>query len=52
VRTLVDQIYPAGVYTATWDSRDNAGAVLPSGIYFYELTAGNFKTQRKLLLMK
>ncbi|MFQ6116444.1 MAG: FlgD immunoglobulin-like domain containing protein [bacterium] len=52
VRTLVDRSYSAGTFTVFWDSRDDEGKPLPSGIYFYKIKAGNFQAQRKLLLLK
>ena len=52
VRTLVDRPYTAGSYTVTFDSRGEHGRLLPSGIYFYRITAGAFQAERKLLLLK
>lgn len=52
VRTLVEQPYRAGSFTVTWDGRDHAGLLLPSGLYFYKMKAGKFQAQRKLLLLK
>ena len=31
---------PAGEYTLAWDGRDDQGALLPNGAYFYRLAAG------------
>ena len=47
VARLVQGRKPAGVYSATWDAR-----ALPSGVYFYRLTAGDFVSIKKLLLLK
>jgi hypothetical protein len=47
VAVLVDEEKPAGAYTATWDASG-----MPSGIYFYRLTAGEFTQTRKMMLMK
>jgi len=35
VRTLVDGEREAGTYADTWDGRDDAGALVPDGPYFY-----------------
>jgi hypothetical protein len=48
VAKLVDEMKPAGRYSAVW----NAGS-LPGGVYFCRLRAGNSFTQvRKMVLMK
>jgi hypothetical protein len=52
VRTLVDQYKAAGNYTVVWDSRDNNGQSVASGIYLYCLTAGEYAETRKMVLMK
>ena len=45
--TLVDRDMPAGYHQATFDA-----ARLPSGIYFYRLTTGNFSDIKRMVLMK
>ncbi|MBX2989861.1 MAG: Omp28-related outer membrane protein [Bacteroidetes bacterium] len=52
VKSLVSDEKAAGVYKAEWDGTDNAGTVLPSGMYLYRMTAGNFSETRKMILMK
>jgi len=47
VKTLVNEVKSAGSYNIHFD----AGS-LPSGVYFYRLTAGSFSETRKLVLMK
>lgn len=47
VATLVNEQFSAGSYSVDW----NAGE-LPSGIYFYRLSANDFTQTRKLLLAK
>jgi len=47
VATLVNGIESAGEHTIQW----NAGNI-PSGVYFYKLSAGNFMETKKLLLLK
>ncbi len=47
VATLVDEIKEPGYYTATWNASD-----MPSGIYFYHLTAGDFSQTRRMILLK
>ncbi len=37
VRTLVDEVQPAGNFRILWDGRDGAGKDVSSGVYFYSL---------------
>jgi hypothetical protein len=39
VRTLVNDVRPAGVHTFNWDGTDDAGTSLTSGIYVYKMKA-------------
>lgn len=47
VKTLVNEKQNAGSYQVEFD-----GGNLPSGVYFYKLTAGDFTAVRKLVLLK
>src|SRR3972149_3335457 len=47
VATLVNEEKPAGTYEVTW----NAGN-FSSGVYFYQLTAGNFVETKKLIVLR
>lgn len=50
--TLVDGYLAAGVKIVSWDGRDNRGAAVPSGIYFYRLHSQDFVQTKKMLLIK
>ena len=50
VATLVHGNQPAGRHTATWNRTDGTGNRVASGIYFYQLTSGNYRTTRKLVV--
>ena len=52
VKTLVNEKQKPGSYSTIWDGRDNNGKILPSGIYFYRMEAGNFKATRKLTILR
>jgi hypothetical protein len=52
VGELVDWQQSAGEHVVTWDGLDDAGSAVASGIYFYQLTAGEFSETRKMLLLK
>lgn len=52
VRTLVQQRQPAGTHAVRWDGRDARGRPLSSGIYVCDLTAGDFRQARKMILLR
>lgn len=52
VRTLVSTVLAAGQHTINWDSRDDAGQAVASGVYFYRLEAGDHTMTRKMMLLK
>jgi hypothetical protein len=47
VATLVNEVKEPGTYELKWNA-----ANIPSGIYLYKLSAGNFAQTRKLVLLK
>ncbi|MEW6412749.1 MAG: FlgD immunoglobulin-like domain containing protein [Candidatus Zixiibacteriota bacterium] len=52
VTTIVDSEQPAGTHTAVWDGRDQSGAPVSSGFYFYRVSAGELIDTKKMLLLK
>ena len=52
VRTLVDKMQAAGKYQIIWDSKNNNGQDLPSGMYTYQIKAGAFSKTNKMVLIK
>ena len=57
VRTLELGQMPAGIYqsrsrAAYWDGQNAQGEPVASGVYFYTLTAGDFKATRKMVIRK
>lgn len=52
VRNLLDSNFEAGYRSVVWDGKDNAGNQVPSGIYIYQIVAGDFREQRKLTLVR
>ena len=52
VRSLVNGAQTAGQYTASWDGRNQAGQLVPSGMYYYRIEAGDFTMTRSMLLAK
>jgi hypothetical protein len=51
VRTLVDGVVPPGKYQVTWDGKDDQGARVGSGVYFYEYIAGPTSLRKKALVI-
>lgn len=52
VRSLVSEQLSAGYKAVVWDGRDDSGRSVTSGVYLYQLTAGDFSASRKMLLVK
>ncbi len=58
VKTLADEIQEAGVKTLIWDSNNNSGHRVASGVYFYQLQAvssrnnNSFMQVKKMLLVR
>ena len=52
VRTLVDAAQPPGVYRARWDGRNDRGAAVASGRYFYRLAVGGTVRTRAMTLVR
>jgi len=52
IRTLVDDVQPAGTRSTSWDGRDERGQQVASGVYFYRMIAGQFVQTRKMVLLK
>ncbi len=52
VRTLVDERKEAGFHVVTWDSRDNFGRQVSSGVYYYQIITDGFRETRRMLLLK
>ena len=52
VRTLVNENYDAGSYSTTWNGTSDRGDAVASGVYFYEVRAGNSTVVNKMALVK
>jgi hypothetical protein len=52
VRTLVDEEKLPGNYQVTWDGKDQRGNFVSSGIYFYQLKAGDYQETKKMSLVR
>ncbi len=57
VREIILAQQPAGYYATRpraihWDGRNDNGELVAGGVYFYKLTAGEYSSVRKMLILK
>ena len=52
VRLLVDEPLDAGHHTTRWDGVDANGVQAASGVYLVLMEAGDFRTSKKITLLK
>ena len=52
IRELVNVTQHAGHYTVSWDGRDDRGAAVASGVYFYRLEGSRDTAAKKMVLLK
>jgi hypothetical protein len=52
VRTLVDEVRPAGRHEVLFDGTDDRGRGLASGVYFVRMQADDFAETRKMTLVR
>jgi hypothetical protein len=52
VKELVDEEKLPGNYQVVWDGKDHKGNIVSSGIYFYQLSAGDYQETKKMSLVR
>jgi hypothetical protein len=52
VATLVDEAKKPGSHEVIWDGKDNKGKNVASGLYFYQLKAGELTQTKKMVLLR
>ena len=52
IRTILDEEKMPGTYTIKWDGKDVNGLSVATGVYYYQLYAGEFASSKKMLLIK
>ena len=52
VSTLVDEHVTQGEHLARWNGMDDTGAQVSSGVYLYQLRAGEFIETKRMVLLK
>lgn len=52
VRSVLEEHQEMGVHQILWDSKNDAGASVASGVYFYQIRFNQSVLSRKMLLLK
>ena len=52
IRTLVNEVKPAGTFDIIWDGNNYNGQRMASGIYLYIFETANFREVKKMILTK
>lgn len=52
VKTLVDELLPAGEQVIEWNGHTDTGTPVASGVYFYRLVTDEFSAVRPMVLLK
>jgi len=52
VCSLIHEWKLPGSYRVVWDGRDDTGKSVASGVYFYRLDIGDFRSVKKMLILK
>jgi hypothetical protein len=52
IRTLFNNKISAGEHEITWDSCNDHGTKIPSGVYFLEMNSARFRSIQKMTLLK
>ena len=52
VKTLVNDTRKAGFYTVSWNGTNDKGRQVSNGIYFYQMTAGDYEAVKKMTILR
>jgi hypothetical protein len=52
VRTLANEFQKAGYKRVEWDSKNDGGEEVASGVYFYKIKAAEFSESKKMVILK
>ena len=52
VRTLVNAFQAASAHSVKWDAKNDQGIDAPTGMYIYRITSGEFKSSKRMLLLR
>ncbi|MCL2063876.1 MAG: hypothetical protein FWG98_05845 [Candidatus Cloacimonetes bacterium] len=52
VKTLLNEIQDAGIYSAIWNVDNTRGNRVASGVYFYKFETNNITEVKRMVLLK
>ena len=52
IRSLVSGMYTTGSHSVVWNGLSDNGQSVSSGVYFYQMTTGEYNTVKRMVLMK
>jgi len=52
IRELINSAQDAGEHMVSWDGKNNAGMLLSSGVYYYQLCTDKYTQSKKMILLK
>jgi len=52
VKNLVNASKDAGYHSLRWDATTNIGKAVSAGIYIYTIQAGEYRSTKKMILLK
>ncbi|MCF7793307.1 MAG: T9SS type A sorting domain-containing protein [Candidatus Cloacimonetes bacterium] len=52
VKTLLHEILPAANHSITWNGKDDNSKTVSSGIYFYNMKAGEYSATKKMIMLR
>ncbi len=52
VTNLISEELPAGAHEITWNGRNDAGALVSSGVFLYRLKVGDFVETKRMVLVR
>jgi len=52
IKTMANGLLPAGEHELVWEGKNDHNQAVASGIYFYQINAGDFSQTRRMLLLR
>ncbi|MBU1682896.1 T9SS type A sorting domain-containing protein, partial [Patescibacteria group bacterium] len=52
IRVLVNEDRDVGYHTVSWDGKNGQGEMAPSGVYYYQIKAGNYTQTQKMIFLR